>query len=416
MPNTNSSTPDFPTVRRGFDPDAVAHYITRLEGEHEARTAAIEAAHATLESELADARRREEAVHLTLIAATKTKEELLASAHQTAEETVAKARQHSESVVSEAKKEAFRVVADARQSAEEAITTAREDAKRIKAAAEEAADSTRDAARREAIEMINTVETETAGLVAARETALAELEGRYSAQEAQLEERISALRATAADLETRLKAIATGSLGETATLVTDMPPQRAPAPMPVDQPPTVTPPPVAPAAATSPQPNRTFVPKARPGLPHEYVEAITSNQPEEATTVAAGSSAEVERSEPTGDTVGDQIEEAVAAAAAELGRTLAAEAAAAKAPERVDVDRNVAERPTTPRAEPERSPVGVSAGSEEAPARKGSYYSRRSAKLPRIGTEAGRSALAAANAIRGATRHDPDDDVTAQTA
>ena len=63
----------------------------------------------------------------------------------------------------------------------------------------------------------------------------------------------------------------------------------------------------------------------------------------------------------------------------------------------------------------ERMPVAVGAVARPAPfeddgKRKGSYYSRRSAKLPRIGNEAGRNALAAANAIRGASRGMPVDD------
>ncbi len=67
---------------------------------------------------------------------------------------------------------------------------------------------------------------------------------------------------------------------------------------------------------------------------------------------------------------------------------------------------------TAKATEPAPEPVAaaVPAEGEAMPNRTGSFYSRRSAKLPRIGNEAGKSALAAATAMRRSMHGDEQGD------
>ena len=248
MPDNMPAQPEFPVIRKGgFDPASVESYLEESRRYFEQRVAAAEARYSSLELELEEARKREEAVHLTLVAATKTKEELLVNAQRQADELIAGSRTQSEELLAEAKKEAFRLVSEARESAESATTEAREEATRIAAAATESAEATRDAARREAIEMINTVESDTAALMAAQEAAVADMRRKYEEEEAELAARVEVLRATAADLEARLKAIASGTLGQTGTLMTEAmteapaPASATPVPITPAEPPTVAP-------------------------------------------------------------------------------------------------------------------------------------------------------------------------------
>ncbi len=453
MPQETPPSPEFPVVRRGFDPDAVAAHLAQLRRHIEERVASAESRYSGLETELAEARKREEAVHLTLVAATKTKEELLVNAQRDADEKVSRAKEEAESLLAEAKKEAFRLMADARKAAEETTAKTRAEVEALKAKAEAAADATRDAARREAIEIINAVESDTASVMAARDAAIENMRSKYEEEEATHAAHIDTLRATAADLEARLKAIAAGTLGEATTLVAQMPEQPAPA---------VTPPAPTSSAPSDASPALTgVVPKAR--WPVRPDTAVASNQPQDAAAAPppqapaevmaaadADATSELQEPETTNDHPAEsrdsEIDQAVAEAVAELAKGApqsqparkdvppeppAAEAAKLKAAARKPASTARAEAPpasetTQAPDEPALVPAAVGTPSkpsqpmtDEGGTRKGSYYSRRSAKLPRIGTEAGRSALAAANAIRGATRGEmpeDDDDVTAQTA
>lgn len=474
MPNNMPSQPEFPIVRRGFDPDSVDRHLAALRRELEDRLAAAEARHSNLEAALAEAHQREEAVHLTLVAATKTKEEMLVGARQEAERLTSRSREQAEALLGEAKNEAFRLVTDARETAQETTAVARASAEEVRAAAQAAAESIRDKARLEAIEMIDSVETDTTSLLAAREAALTEMRARYQDEEAELIARIDVLRTAANDLETRLKAIAAGTLGAATSLVSDLPARRAAE---ASATPAVSEMPVV----SEPRP----MPKARPPIRQELTEArLSTTQPEHA-TMTASSTSEVTTSvsepiaTPNDEIAAREIAAAEEAAAAELAAAARAtemtearlRAAAIEMPaeplnlnghtyvERIDdiedlqdketVEERVTtreddydtaaadevaadfEEPTSdepgvivepaaseePEAEEESERVPVAVGAtpprvpfEDEGGRKGSYYSRRSAKLPRIGNEAGRNALAAANAIRGASRGMPVDD------
>ncbi|NND01546.1 MAG: hypothetical protein HKN91_02050 [Acidimicrobiia bacterium] len=438
MPQDMPDQPNFPILRKGgVDPTAVESHLVEVQRFFEKKVAAAQARYGNLEAELEEARKREEAVHLTLVAATKTKEELLTNAKRDADAMISNSKGQSESLLTEAKKEAFRLVSEARETTEGAATAAREEAKQIKAEAEEAAEATRNAARREAIEMIDTVESDTAALMAAQEATINDMRRKYEEEEAELAARVEVLRATAADLEARLKAIATGSLGQATTLVADAPDQ-----------------PAATAPVTAPEPP-TVAPKARRPVRNDLMDAPEPAQAEPsvhkdvaAAEVPAAVAEPVQIPAEFTETVVEEVAEVAPVAAhvvedhehIEEVSSVVEPAAEIAEIEQVTppVDDIVDDVPTVEASEEEvddeevvveEEPVPAAVGAPAAHSyedgdarsdggRKGSYYSRRSAKLPRIGTEAGRSALAAANAIRGATRGEPIDpqDVTAQTA
>ncbi len=452
MPQHMPDQPHFPVLRKGgIDPAAVDAHLIEVQRFFEQKVAAAQARYSSLEIELDEARKREEAVHLTLVAATKTKEELLTNAKRQAEEMVSTSREQSESLLAEAKKEAFRLVSEARQSAENASAGAREEVARTTAEAAEAAEATRNAARREAIEMINTVESDTAALMAAQEATINDMRRKYEEEEAELAARVEVLRATAADLEARLKAIATGSLGQATNLVSAAPMQpAATAPVTAPEPPTVAPKareaihhdlddapvpaqatavdeevgaganPAAVAApveehADTPQP---IAPAARADVVAQEISSETETAPSADEEPVIEEPERIEEVSSVVEPVAEiaEVEQIAPAASAEEDEVPVATASEDVVEE--DVEEEVVEEPVpaavgAPAARSYEDGDAVSDGG-----RKGSYYSRRSAKLPRIGTEAGRSALAAANAIRGATRGEPTDphDVSARTA
>lgn len=453
MPDNLPRQPDFPVLRKGgYDPASVEAHIADLQRHLEQRIAAAEARYFNIEAELEEARKREEAVHLTFVAATKTKEDMLSAARSEANELIGTSKQQAESLLAEAKKEAFRLVSEARQTAQDATSAAEAEAANVAAEAEAAAEATRNAARREAIEMIDTVESDTAAVMAAQEATIAEMRRKYEEEEAELAARVEVLRATAADLEARLKAIATGSLGHATTLVSDTPEPAATAPVTVPPPPTVAPK----ARHSVPQ---TLADTSEPAqvtaveTEHEVDEPAPIAEP----VAADGASSDIEEpaiKAPADYTPAAYAREVAAAMAlqseegveapieyvedqAAVEEQVLEESSSVPAPpaevaevehfappegdeDQADIADEVSQAPAEEPVEEELVPVAVGARTttDDEGGRKGSYYSRRSAKLPRIGTEAGRSALAAANAIRGATRGEPVDpqDVPARTA
>ena len=126
MKTISEARPQFPEVKRGYDPGAVDEHFeavqTRL---HE------------LENQLVEAREAEQAIQLTFQAATKAKQELLEAAGEEAKEIIAEARreamrlrdeaknlqvqseEQAERLVSEAQRDALRLLSDSRRDAEE---------------------------------------------------------------------------------------------------------------------------------------------------------------------------------------------------------------------------------------------------------------------------------------------------------
>jgi len=121
----------FPTVRRGYDPDAVESHLSELAATTDATLDEAAARIAALESDLHEARRHEEAVHLTILAATKTKEDMLEAAKVQADEIRAQGRKDGDRIITEARMQAFRLVTEARTEAGDIVAEARAEAAAI---------------------------------------------------------------------------------------------------------------------------------------------------------------------------------------------------------------------------------------------------------------------------------------------
>jgi DivIVA domain-containing protein len=333
---------EFPVVRRGYDMDEVDAFMSRLDTVMDAKLLSASARIEALEAELAEAKRHEEAVHLTLVAATKTKDELLVDAQRELTEATGNAREQAERILSEAKREAFRLVTEANRDAEQiigsamargeteaaggseavratAVAAAEAEAEQIRAAARADAENEIAAARTEALQMIAELKDESQRLVAARESELQGLQIEFDTEQRLLTERIARLRGIGETLEIKVRGALGGALEQIESLNTPFTS-------------SVTSTSVSNAEATAmPEP--------------EHVEAAPPATPEP------------EMGAPV-----ETLDEVVA----------------------VDV-------------------AAVDAEEEPDPSR-GSFYSRRSAKLPRIGAEAANGALAAVSAMRASHR------------
>ena len=91
MRKKDETTSPFTIVKRGYDSAEVDQQIATLHATYETDTEELVRSVAALELDLEAAREREEAVHLTLVAATRTKEEILESATKIEAEARSKA-------------------------------------------------------------------------------------------------------------------------------------------------------------------------------------------------------------------------------------------------------------------------------------------------------------------------------------
>lgn len=204
----------FPIVRRGYDIDAVEQFLGHQEQDSGRALRAATERITELESQLSDAKAKEEAIHLTLIAATKTKEDLLAKARAEVDSAASTASEEAERILADAQYEAYRLVTEAQESAEEATTEARREAERVRAEAHAEAEAHLTAARREAMSIISGVQDETTRLLETREAELEIKAQDFHDEYRELSERVETLRAVSVDLESRLKAIAAGNLAD----------------------------------------------------------------------------------------------------------------------------------------------------------------------------------------------------------
>ncbi len=92
-----------------------------------------------LEADLDTAKGKEEAVHHTLLAATKTNDELIEAAQKRLEVATAEAQEEADRMLSEAQYEAFRMITEATENSEAAVAAAKEEADRVVAQANEKA-------------------------------------------------------------------------------------------------------------------------------------------------------------------------------------------------------------------------------------------------------------------------------------
>ncbi len=119
----------FDAARKGYDREQVDRFIEQLHAEYGRELAEANRKIAELEELVAEFKEREEAIHLTLVAATKTKEQMIAAAQEKLDEATAEA----DKIRSQAQFEAFRLVTEARQDADQLIADAQAEADKLRA-------------------------------------------------------------------------------------------------------------------------------------------------------------------------------------------------------------------------------------------------------------------------------------------
>jgi cell division septum initiation protein DivIVA len=120
----------FEIVKRGFEPPAVETFLAEIAGEIERRDQELSEVTATierLEGEIAEARGSEEALRLTLVAATQAKDEMLTAAKAEAEETVASATERAKELLLGSEREAKKTVAAAKERADELMAASQKE-------------------------------------------------------------------------------------------------------------------------------------------------------------------------------------------------------------------------------------------------------------------------------------------------
>ncbi len=122
---TKSKYDRFPIVKRGYDPETVESHLATLieDNDHTLDEAAAQIA--SLQTDLEDSQKHEEAVHLTILAATKTKENMLEVAERQADEARSAGRKQGDGIITDARMQAFQVVTEARKEADEIVAEAR---------------------------------------------------------------------------------------------------------------------------------------------------------------------------------------------------------------------------------------------------------------------------------------------------
>lgn len=121
----------FPIAKRGYDPYAVEAFLELSASENDRMLNEAVARIAQLEVELEEVRKQEEAVHLTILAATKAKEDMLAAAQYQIDELADRARREGDRLVTDARMQAFKLVTGAREEAETIVGEARVEAAAI---------------------------------------------------------------------------------------------------------------------------------------------------------------------------------------------------------------------------------------------------------------------------------------------
>jgi cell division septum initiation protein DivIVA len=122
---TKSKYDRFPVVKRGYDPEAVESHLTALVNENDQTLDEAAAQIASLQIDLEESQKHEEAVHLTILAATKTKEDMLEVAQRQADEARTAGRKQGDGIITDARMQSFQVVTEARKEADEIVAEAR---------------------------------------------------------------------------------------------------------------------------------------------------------------------------------------------------------------------------------------------------------------------------------------------------
>ena len=141
MRKNNEKYDRFPIAKRGYDPNAVEAYLDLAAADSDRVLNEAAARIATLELEIEEIKRQEEAVHLTILAATKTKEDMIEAAKHQAAELTTNGRKEGDRIVTDARMQAFQLVTGARKEAETIVGEARAEAAAIARIEGEAADA-----------------------------------------------------------------------------------------------------------------------------------------------------------------------------------------------------------------------------------------------------------------------------------
>ncbi|MCL1693863.1 MAG: DivIVA domain-containing protein [Actinomycetia bacterium] len=122
---TKSNYDRFPIVKRGYDPETVESHLATLieDNDHTLDEAAAQIA--SLQTDLEESQKHEEAVHLTILAATTTKENMLEVAERQADEARSAGRKQGDGIITDARMQAFQVVTEARKEADDIVAEAR---------------------------------------------------------------------------------------------------------------------------------------------------------------------------------------------------------------------------------------------------------------------------------------------------
>jgi cell division septum initiation protein DivIVA len=146
---TKSEYDRFPIVKRGYDPHVVESHLSTVAEENNRTLDEAAAQIASLETELEESQKHEEAVHLTILAATKTKEDMLEVAQRQADEARAAGRKQGDGIITDARMQAFQVVTEARKEADGIVTEARSEAAALVRSIEVATPAADDPSERE---------------------------------------------------------------------------------------------------------------------------------------------------------------------------------------------------------------------------------------------------------------------------
>jgi cell division septum initiation protein DivIVA len=207
--------PEFTISRKGgYEIDEVDAYLATVEQRWRAQFAGAQDQIDRLNADLATARQSEEAIHLTLVAATKTKEEMVGAAQRQLDEATSRAREEADKITAEAEYQAFQLLNDAKEKAAELLSPANAEAHRIVEEARREAETTLSEARREAITIITEIKQEGQRLVSDREAELRSMNERFERDNSELMRKVAVLQAVTTDMEARLQAIANGNIDD----------------------------------------------------------------------------------------------------------------------------------------------------------------------------------------------------------
>ncbi|MEN8113916.1 MAG: DivIVA domain-containing protein [Actinomycetota bacterium] len=114
----------FPIVKRGYEPEAVERHLEEIAAQTDETLDEAAQQIVSLQGEIEELQRNEEAVQLTILAATETKEKMLTVAQQQADTLRDEGRKAGDAIITEARMQAFQVVTEARTEAEGVVAEA----------------------------------------------------------------------------------------------------------------------------------------------------------------------------------------------------------------------------------------------------------------------------------------------------